>query len=870
MPLKDAFMEALLHHFETPFTDPVLIFAVVMLMLLVAPLAVRKMRLPEIIGLLLAGVIAGPNALGLLERDATFQLLGTVGLLYIMFTAGLEIDLNRFAKYRNHSLVFGVLTFIVPQTIGTLAGMYILGLDFMVAILLASMFASHTLLAYPVTSRLGVSKSNAVTATVGGTVITDTAALLVLAVVMGSTRGSLDMNFWLTLVIGLSIYVALVFWSIPRVGRWFLRKVGSEGVVEYVFVLAVVFLAAFMAELAGVEAIIGAFMAGLALNRLIPESSTLMNRIEFVGNALFIPFFLISVGMLVDVRVLFSGAAALIVAATMVAAALFSKWLAALLTQKVLGYSRDEQMVIFGLSAAQAAATLAVVLVAFDVGLFDETVLNGTIVMIAVTCFVSPIVTERFGRRMALAQEAQGGSTEDEAPQRFLVPLANAAHARALLDFTFLVREHGSEEPVFPLSVVPEEGDTAQAVASAERMLSAAVVHGASAEVPVVPVTRMAHNLASGMARAVLERRVSDLVVGWSGPAPPSPSARRANFGVITDQLLQQTEQQVFINHLTQPINTVRRVIVVFPPLIEYHPGYTRALRDVKRLTNAMGALLTGLCLKDEIRRIRGRFDTIKPEIASSFVGFNTMEDLVVTLQRRVEEHDLLIFLSARQGTLPWSPELDALPTRLQALAAYSMSFLFLSDIDEAKLPAADEEQGLAEAFKPRRVRVAMEETDEREALYTLLSSYFEEDASQTHLQEVVEALLRDDPGFSRELVDGVTLVNARSEYVHHPLVFAATRPEGFQTEARTESPVFLMLVALSPLESPLQEHLELFSELGALATRVLDARSLAQLETPTELVEELKRLARDTQALFPDARDEALDMSLTRTDLPG
>ncbi|WP_230470351.1 cation:proton antiporter [Lujinxingia vulgaris] len=862
-------MDALLHHFETPFTDPVLIFAVVMLMLLVAPLAVRKMRLPEIIGLLLAGVIAGPNALGLLERDATFQLLGTVGLLYIMFTAGLEIDLNRFAKYRNHSLVFGVLTFLVPQTLGTLAGMYILGLEFMVAILLASMFASHTLLAYPVTSRLGVSKSNAVTATVGGTVITDTAALLVLAVVMGSTRGSLDMNFWLTLVIGLGLYVALVFWSIPRVGRWFFRKVGSEGVVEYVFVLAVVFLAAFLAELAGVEAIIGAFMAGLALNRLIPESSTLMNRIEFVGNALFIPFFLISVGMLVDVRVLFSGADALIVAATMVSTALFAKWLAALLTQKVLGYSREEQMVIFGLSAAQAAATLAVVLVAFDVGLFDEAVLNGTIVMIAVTCFVSPMVTERFGRKMALAQEEQGGSGDDEAPQRFLVPLANAAHARALLDFTFLVREHGSEEPVFPLSVVLEEGDTAQAVAAAERMLSAAVVHGASAEVPVVPVTRVAHNLASGIARAVMERRVSDLVVGWSGPASSS-AARRANFGVITDQLLQQTEQQVFINHLTQPINTVRRVIVVFPPLIEYHPGYTRALRDIKRLTNAMGALLTGLCLKDEMRRIRGRFDTIKPEIASSFVGFTTMEDLVVTLQRRVEEHDLLIFLSARQGTLPWSPELEALPARLEALASYSMSFVVLSDIDEAQLPAADEEPGLAEAFKARRVRVAMEETEEREALHTLLSCYFEDDASQTYRQEVVEALLRDDPGFTRELIDGVMLVNARSEHVHHPLVFAATRAEGFKTEARADAPVYLMLVALSPLESSLQEHLERFSELGALATQVLDAEALAQLETPTELAEELKRLARDTRAIFPDARDGALELSLTRTDLPG
>ncbi|RAL25065.1 cation/H(+) antiporter [Lujinxingia litoralis] len=841
-------MEELLHHFETPFSDPVLIFAVVMMMLLVAPLAVQKLKLPEIIGLLLAGVIVGPNALGLLERDATFQLLGTVGLLYIMFTAGLEIDLNRFAKYRNHSLVFGFITFLVPQTLGTLAGMYILGLDFMVAILLASMFASHTLLAYPVISRLGMSKSNAVTATVGGTVITDTAALLVLAVVMGSTRGSLDMSFWLTLIIGLSVYIFLVFWSIPRVGRWFFRRVGSQGVLEYVFVLAVVFLAAFLAELAGVEAIIGAFMAGLALNRLVPESSTLMNRIEFVGNALFVPFFLISVGMLVDVRVLFSGADALVVAATMVGAALSSKWLAAMLTRKILGYSADEGMVIFGLSAAQAAATLAVVLVAFDVGLFDESVLNGTIVMIAVTCFVSPLVTERYGRRMALTQEREGPG-EEEAPQRFAVPMAYAANAQALLDFTFLVREHGSEEPVFPLSVVPEDGDTAQTVATAERMLSAAVVHGASAEVPVVPVTRLAHNPASGIARAVLERRVSDIVVGWRGPSED----RRAPLGRVTEELIAQTEQQVFVCHLTQPINTVGRVIIVFPPLIEYHPGYTRAIRDLKRLTNATGALLTGLCLKDEMRRIRSRFDSLKPEIASSFVGFNTMEDLVQTLERRVEDNDLLVFLSARRGTLPWSPELESLPTRLGSLASYSSCFVILSDIDIANLPLPREE-GLAEAFKARRVLTEMPQNGEREIVDALLKSHFDDDAPARR-QVVLDALLRDDPGFSRELADGVMLLNARSEEVQRPLVFVGCSPEGFATEAHPGARVHLVIVALSPEEADLQEHLERFSKLGQLATRVLDPAALAALDSPNEVLEELKRLIRSPQATFPDVR---------------
>ena len=839
-------MESLQPFLKTPIEHPSLIFAVVMALLLIAPLTAKKLKLPGIVGLLIAGAIAGPNALEFFERDATFKLLGQVGLVYIMFLAGLEIDLNRFIKYRNHSLVFGTITFLVPLGIGYAAGTYILGMDPLVAILLASMFASHTLIAYPAISRLGLSKNTAVTTAVGGTIITDTAALLVLAIVLGATQGDLDAAFWTTLFLGLIVYSVLVFWSIPKIGRWFFRKVSSEGVMQYVFVLAVVFLAAVLSEIAGVKDIIGAFMAGLALNRLIPESSTLMNRIEFVGNALFIPFFLISVGMLVDVGVLTESVDALIVAATMVVCVLLGKWLAAMISQRILGQSSDEGMVVFGLTVAQAAATLAVVLVAFDEGIFDEAVLNGTIVMIAVSCFVAPMVTERYGRKMAISAEREAPAGDPtEAPQRFLVPMAYAQTSSFLLDMTFAIRGHSSEEPVFPLSVVPHDGDTSAHVADAEQMLSKAVIHGSAAEVAMVPLTRVDHNPASGITRAAVERRISDIVMGWAGPEQEV----RGVFGAVTDSLLDSSEQQVMICSIHQPIGTIKRVIVVFPPLIQYHSGYARAIRDVKHLASEVGALFTGLCLKDEMAKIRARVDTIDPELASSFVGFGSMEDLVSTLEKRVEENDLIVFLTARKGTVPWTPELEQIPSRVRSLADHAMAFLFLTDMElQETQTGAPTARGPSAFLQPRRTLAHLSADDEATAVRQLLETHFE--PTDERLEVVLEQLSSDESGFSRELVNHFQLMSARTEAVRRTRVFVGICPDGLGAEEQES--IRGIIIVLNPSETALQAHLDLFSQFGHIINRVDDVEALTSLDDKTSILEELRRLADDTEAHFP------------------
>ncbi len=823
-----------------------------MLILLIAPFLARKAKLPDIIGLLAAGAIVGPNAIGMLERDATFQLLGTVGLLYIMFTAGLEIDLNRFFKYKNHSLIFGFFTFVIPQTIGTVIAYYWLGVEFMIAILLASTLASHTLLAYPAISRLGLSKASSVTTAVGGTIITDIAALLVLAVVLGSTKGELNTEFWVTLGGGFGLYCVLLFLILPRIGRWFFRNAGSEGVSEYVFVLAAVFLAAFLSEISGVEAIIGAFLAGLALNRLIPESGTLMNRIDFIGNALFIPFFLISVGMLIDVRVLFDDVMTLKVAAMMVGTVLVGKWLAAFVTQKILGYSHDEGMVVFSLSLAQAAATLAAGLVAYDAGLFDESMLNAAIITIAVTCVIAPMLGEKYGRKVMIQEEESRGGGDSDVPQRILIPMANAATARALVDFTFILREHGSEEPVYPLAVVPDDEETTVRVANAEKMLSNAVVQGASAEVPVVPITRVAHNPATGIARAILERRISDVVVGWQGP----DTQQRGTFGRIIDQLLEESDQQIFVCRLTQPINTTKRVIVVFPPYIELHPGFVASVRAVKRLTNSLGALVTGLCLQDDMRRVRTRFDAVAPEVTSSFVGFQTFEDLLKTLKKRVEPNDLLVFLTARSGTVAWSQELERLPGRLGEFGEVNAVFLFAQQVEHALEEAAIARPvTVTELLRPERIALNMEPMAYEDAVSYLLATHFESD--KRRLDKVTAEIVGKDTGFSTEAARGVILAHARSPEIFKTQVFVGTSSVGLKPEEDSDgSRIHLVIVLLNPEDTPLQDHLRHFAELGRLVASIEDAQKLAQSHTKGELIEALQDIAQH-QGEHDDGEDD-------------
>jgi len=401
-------------YFQLPLKNPVLIFTLILFIILVSPILLKKIKVPAVVGFIIAGIAVSPHGFNVLVKNSAIELFSTIGLLYIMFIAGVELDLNEFKEKKHKSLMFGFLTFSVPILIGFPVCYYLLNYSLTTSILTASMFATHTLVAYPIASKYGVSKNEAVAVTVGGTILTDTTVLIFLAVIMGSVKGNLDVFFWARLVISLGIFSAIEFLLIPRLAKWFFSRGENEGNSQYIFVLFMVFLSALLAQLAGIEPIVGAFAAGLALNSLVPPSSKLMNQISFVGNAIFIPFFLISVGMLVDLSVLFRGYHALMVAGVLTAVALFGKWLSAWFTQMIYGYSGLQRRLIFGLSSSHAAATMAIILIGYKAGIIDDNILNGTIILILVTCMVASFVTEKASTQIKTTNKVNKGVCKKE------------------------------------------------------------------------------------------------------------------------------------------------------------------------------------------------------------------------------------------------------------------------------------------------------------------------------------------------------------------------------------------------------------------------------------------------------------------------
>ncbi|HEX8278369.1 MAG TPA: cation:proton antiporter, partial [Segetibacter sp.] len=564
--------------FSLPLKNPVIIFSLVLFIILFAPILFNKIKVPHIIGLILAGVIVGPYGLNLLRRDSSIVLFGTVGLLYIMFLAGLEIDLTEFKKNRKKIIVFGLCTFLLPLIFGALAGYYILGFSFLSSVLLASMFSTHTLISYPIASRYGVTRNRAVTLTIGGTMITDIFALLILAAIAGMTKEEVSSSFWYTLGISSLVFVGIVFFVLPFIIRWFFKRF-DDSVSQYIFVLAIVFLSSFLAEAAGLEAIIGAFFSGLILNRFVPHTSPLMNRIDFVGNALFIPFFLISVGMLVDITVLIKGWGALKVAGVIVTVAIITKYVAALITQKVFNLLPEEGKMIFGLSTSHAAATLAIILVGYNIiigetatgqpiRLLNEDVLNGTILLILVSCAISSFVVERASRQLVLEEEKEVAKESDE-QQRILISLAYPENVTELVDLGLMLKPKKSAIPVYALHVVSDETDISKAEVAGKKMLEKAIRQAAATENSLTPLSRYDANISNGIIYTIKEQHITDLIIGLH------QNANQKDFlGATTERIIRFTYETIFIYKSVQPLNTLKRMVVLVTPKAELEPGF--------------------------------------------------------------------------------------------------------------------------------------------------------------------------------------------------------------------------------------------------------------------------------------------------------
>ncbi len=667
------FLERLVHEFETPFTNSVLVFAVILFIILLAPIVLKRLRLPGIIGLIISGIVIGPHGFFLIEKNSAVDLFSTIGLLYIMFIAGLELDLGEFRKNRHKSLVFGFFTFIIPISLGIPVCYYLLGYPLATSLLTASMFATHTLIAYPIVSRLGISKNEAVAVTVGGTILTDTAVLIILAIISGAQKGGLTTDLWVRLGVSIIIFMLIVAFIIPRIAAWFFKRLADEKNAHFIFVLSVVFFCAFIAELSGLEPIIGAFAAGLTLNRLIPQTSSLMNRIEFVGNSLFIPFFLISVGMLIDIKVLSNGTQALIVAGALTTIALVGKWAASFATGYIFSFSTAQRNLIFGLSSAHAAATLAVILVGYNIGLVDDNILNGTIVLILITCLVASFVTEDAGKKVVLLGESDEPEEVTVKTQRILVPVSNPVTMEKLIDFAITIKEPKNRIPIIGLTVV-EDGDRAQnKLVQARKMLDKVIVHAAAADQKVEITATIDQNVSNGIKRVIKEMFITDIVLGWS----PKNKISDLIFGKTFDGLISQTTQNIFLTRFTLPLNVHKNLLLICPQFAEREEGFSLWVSRTMRLAGQLSLGITLYSTEDTHMAIENFMTQNKVRVSLRFVFTRSLRDLLKGMLN-VTANEMLVLVLSRKGNVSHSPYFHELPEKMiKAFSENSVVFIY-------------------------------------------------------------------------------------------------------------------------------------------------------------------------------------------------
>ncbi len=660
--MASSFFEQIAHEFERPFQNPVLVFSLILFIILLSPILLRKLKIPGIIGLIISGVIIGPHGLNVLEQNSAVKLFSTIGLLYIMFIAGLELDLKEFQRNKNKSLVFGFLTFTIPLVFGFPVCYFLLKYDFTASLLISSMFSTHTMVAYPIVSKFGISKNEAVAITVGGTILTDTAVLILLAIILSSNQGGLSLSFWTQLVGSLIVFSGIMFWIIPKVTAWFFQKLESEKNSHYIFVLSVVFFAAFLAELAGVEPIIGAFVAGLALNKLIPYSSTLMNRIEFIGQSIFIPFFLISVGMLVDVKVLLNGPYAVIIAVTLSVVALIGKWLAAASTSRIFRYTTNQRRLIFGLSSSHAAATLAVILVGFQTGIIDENALNGTILLILVTCLTATLVTENTSRKI-LTSEKEEPIIEYPVhySEHIMIPIANLSNMETLLEFAVYVKNKKSANPITILSVVPNDEEAEKNLLIAKKNLQSLVKMASANETKVKIIATIDHNIAGGIIRASREEMTDTIMIGW----PRKTGLIERFIETKTSLIISRTSKAVYICHFGYPLVGHNKIVVSCPPLAELEPGFEVWLPKLNMLAKELSLNVLIYCNKTTQAAITEFFHHHRHKSGFTFAEEFDLPDIQL-LQKYVVPEDLLIYVAARRTSVSYENCMENIQDKLE------------------------------------------------------------------------------------------------------------------------------------------------------------------------------------------------------------
>ncbi len=851
---------------DLPVTDPVGVFFVLFASLFAAPILAELVRLPGLVGTVLAGILLGPRGLGVLEATGFLEAAGGFGLLYIFFTAGLELDLRKLRRKSGDAAAFGALTFLIPLGLGYAAGIWVFRLPPVPAILFGSLFASHTMLPYPIVQAMGLAGSRAVYASIGATTITDILAMAALAL---TTAGSgPDWRFWLRTVGILAAWTVGAALLLPPVIRRFFRRIKSGGPSEFLFALAVALFCAASAGRAGIEPAVGAFAAGILLNRYIPERSGLMSLLKFAGDALFVPLCIFYIGALTDARALVTDPGMAGLAAVMLGVILVSKYSSSLILKPLFGFSLGEVNLSFGLSVNQTASTLAAALVGYRLGILGDSVLAGTVVMFIATCVLGPIVTRRAATGLAV-ETSRGPGGAGFPGERILIAVSNPGTLRPLADFAFLMRDPKSSEPVLPVCVVQDSPGADRDLEQAETVLAQAIAQGVAEGIPVRPSTRVSLNAAEGILQAAQEQEATTVLVGWN--RPPRPSG--AIFGDVIDQVVAAGRQLTVVARLRRSLPESPSLVLVIPPFVERNPGAARAYALLRRILGGVPAKLTVITLVSDSSGVRTSLRKVRGS-APHILELETWKEFPQAIDKQ-PEGTAFLFLCPRPGRLAWHPSLEQLPR--DAAEAFPESTLLVFYLpDEEGLPkdfAAAGSTAVAEPaeFRPPEAREAPEPTPAPagrpaaeppgppDLFYRSLARAGRvlPNLPAAAVVDVIRILLeRGFPGDRRsvnrltglyadiaqkqpiELAPGVLLLHAHVDIIDEPRVLIGAKPAGLRLLA-LEEPVRIVVLLCAPSSQSPEDHLRTLSLIAQALKQPDRVARILGARTPEDLEEE-------------------------------
>ena len=655
----------LTHYF--PITDPTLIFFVVLLIVLFAPIIMGKLRIPHIIGMVLAGIVIGKYGLNILERDSSFELFGRVGLYYIMFLAALEMDMEGMKKNKSRLLIYGLLTCFVPFTLTYLMSIHLLHYSTKASLLLSCIMASNTLIAYPIVSRFGLQQKPSVTLSVGSSMLSLLIALVILAGLVASFGEHDGVLFWIFFATKFAAYCGFMIFLIPRLTRWFLRRY-SDAVMQFIFVMAMLFMSAALSQIVGIEGVFGAFFAGLILNRYIPHVSPLMNRLEFIGNALFIPYFLIGVGMLINVNLLFQGGHILWVIFCIVFFGTLGKAIAAYAACLGFRLPLSSGHMMFGLTSAHAAGSIAMVMVGMNIligpntYLVNDDMLNGVVIMILFTCIISSLLTDWSSRKIIL-RDKELPEAEDEKKgndEKILIPVRYPEYADNLMDLALLVRNQKLNRGLVCLNVVYDDKDMRYNQEQGRQLLDHCSQLAAATDVRTQTQVRIAANIANGIKHAFNEFQCSEIIIGMHMHPERSPKF----WGEFHQSLFNGLSRQIIMARVIQPLNTIRRIQVAVPSRAEFEPGFYRWLERLSRMAGNLDCRIQFHGRTETLALINEYIQNRHHEVRADYAVMNHWNEMP-QLAAQISNDHMLVVITARKGTVSYKTALERLPEEI-------------------------------------------------------------------------------------------------------------------------------------------------------------------------------------------------------------